>query len=88
MGNARILRDAAKRAGFNVHGGTNAPYIWAETRDGMTSWQTFDWMLNELNVVITPGSGFGSKGEGFFRVSAFNNRKNAEEVGKRLRDAA
>jgi LL-diaminopimelate aminotransferase len=88
MGNARILRDAAKRAGFNVHGGTNAPYIWAETRDGMTSWQTFDWMLNELNVVITPGSGFGSKGEGFFRVSAFNNHKNAEEVGKRLRDAA
>jgi len=88
MGNARILRNAAKSARFAVHGGTNAPYIWAETRDGMTSWQTFDWMLNELNVVITPGSGFGSKGEGFFRVSAFNSRENAEEVGRRLRMAA
>jgi LL-diaminopimelate aminotransferase len=88
MGNARILRDAAKSAGFKVHGGISAPYIWAETRDGMTSWQTFDWMLSELNVVITPGSGFGSNGEGFFRVSAFNSRKNAEEVGQRLRDAA
>ena len=85
MGNARILRDAAKSAGFTVHGGTNAPYLWVETRDGMTSWQTFDWMLNELNVVITPGSGFGSKGEGFFRVSAFNSRENAQEVGQRLR---
>ena len=88
MGNARILRDAAMSAGFMVHGGTNAPYLWAQTRDGMTSWQTFDWMLNELNVVITPGSGFGSKGEGFFRISAFNSRENAEEVGQRLRDAA
>ena len=88
MGNARILRDAAASAGFTVHGGINAPYIWAETRDGMTSWQTFDWMLNELNVVITPGSGFGSKGERFFRVSAFNSRENAEEVGQRLRSAA
>jgi len=82
------LRDAATSAGFTIHGGTNAPYIWAETRDDMTSWQTFDWILNKLNVVITPGSGFGSKGEGFFRVSAFNSRENAEEVGRRLRMAA
>ena len=88
MGNARILRDAATSAGFTVHGGTNAPYIWTETRNGMTSWDTFDWMLKELNVVITPGSGFGSKGEGFFRVSAFNSRENAEEVGQRLRMVA
>ena len=88
MGNARILRDAATSAGFTVHGGTNAPYIWTETRNGMTSWDTFDWMLRELNVVITPGSGFGSKGEGFFRVSAFNSRENAEEVGQRLRMVA
>lgn len=85
MGNARILRDAARDAGFAVHGGTHAPYIWVETRDGKSSWETFDWMLRELNVVITPGSGFGSKGEGFFRVSAFNSRANAEEVAHRLR---
>jgi LL-diaminopimelate aminotransferase len=88
MGNARILSEAARAAGFAVHGGTNAPYIWVETRSGKTSWQTFDWMLRELNVVITPGSGFGSRGEGFFRVSAFNSRANAEEVARRLRNAS
>src|SRR5438876_4572618 len=88
MGNARILSEAARAAGFAVHGGTNAPYIWVETRPGQTSWQTFDWMLRELNVVITPGSGFGSRGEGFFRVSAFNSRANAEEVARRLRNAS
>ncbi len=87
MGNARILRDAAREAGFTVHGGANAPYIWVETRGGKLSWDTFDWMLRELNVVITPGSGFGCKGEGFFRISAFNSRENAEEVARRLRIA-
>ena len=86
MGNARILREAATSAGLGVHGGTNAPYIWVETPSGKTSWQTFDWMLRELNVVITPGSGFGFKGEGFFRISAFNSRSNAEEVARRLRE--
>ena len=84
LGNARILSDAASRAGLRVYGGTNAPYIWVRTPHGLTSWQTFDWMLRELNVVITPGSGFGSEGEGYFRISAFNSRANAEEVAKRL----
>jgi len=88
MGNARILSEGARAAGFAVHGGTNAPYIWVETRPGQTSWQTFDWMLRKLNIVITPGSGFGSRGEGFFRVSAFNSRANAVEVARRLRDAS
>jgi len=88
MGNARILREGAQSAGLRVHGGTNAPYIWVETPAGKTSWQTFDWMLRELNVVITPGSGFGSKGEGFFRISAFNSRSNAEEVDRRLRETS
>jgi LL-diaminopimelate aminotransferase len=84
MGNARILREGAQSAGLTAHGGRNAPYIWVETPPGKTSWQTFDWMLRELNVVITPGSGFGSRGEGFFRISAFNSRENAEEVARRL----
>jgi LL-diaminopimelate aminotransferase len=84
MGNAQILSEGARAAGFPVHGGTNAPYIWVETWPGQTSWQTFDWMLRELNVVVTPGSGFGLRGEGFFRVSAFNSRANAEEVARRL----
>lgn len=87
MGNARILAEGARSAGFAVHGGKNAPYIWVETRDGKSSWDTFDWMLRELKVVITPGSGFGSKGEGYFRISAFNSRPNAEEVARRLQNA-
>ena len=57
---------------------------WVETPNGLTSWQMFDRMLNDLNVVITPGSGFGACGEGFFRISAFNSRENAEEVARRL----
>ena len=84
MGNARILREAAARAGLQVYGGVNAPYIWVKTLPGLTSWQMFDRMLQELNVVITPGGGFGSCGEGFFRISAFNSRENADEVARRL----
>jgi LL-diaminopimelate aminotransferase len=84
MGNARFLREAASGAGLEVYGGVNAPYIWVRTPSGLTSWQMFDRMLQELNVVITPGSGFGSCGEGFFRISAFNSRENAEEVARRL----
>ncbi|MDQ6625701.1 MAG: LL-diaminopimelate aminotransferase [Verrucomicrobiota bacterium] len=85
MGNARILAEAAREAGLNVYGGTNAPYIWAQTPRGLTSWEMFDRMLHDLHVVITPGSGFGACGEGYFRISAFNSRENAIEVGRRLR---
>ena len=84
MGNAQILVAGAKAAGLTVFGGVNAPYIWVGTPAGYTSWQAFDKILNEANVVITPGSGFGSKGEGWFRVSAFNSRANAEEVARRI----
>jgi len=88
MGNARVLREAAERAGLEVYGGVNAPYIWVKTPSGLTSWQMFDRMLQELNVVITPGSGFGSCGEGFFRISAFNSRAKAGEVARRLQALA
>jgi len=84
MGNAGILAEAAKKIGLEVFGGRNAPYIWVKTPAGLTSWQMFDRLLNEINVVITPGSGFGSNGEGYIRVSAFNSRENAEEVARRL----
>src|SRR4051812_14351500 len=84
MGNARILSDACNGKGMRVFGGTNAPYVWVRTPDGLTSWEMFDRMLNEINVVVTPGSGFGAQGEGYFRVSAFNSRENAEEVARRL----
>ncbi len=86
MGNARILREAAQAAGWKTWGGVNAPYIWVRTPKGVTSWQAFDKILAEANVVITPGSGFGSSGEGYFRISAFNSRANAEEVARRLQE--
>ena len=85
MGNAKLLRDAAADAGLETFGGVNAPYIWVKTPDGLTSWQMFDRVLRELNVVITPGAGFGAQGEGHFRISAFNSRGNAEEVARRLK---
>jgi LL-diaminopimelate aminotransferase len=88
MGNARILVKGAVAAGLTVYGGDNAPYIWTQTPAGVTSWQAFDKILSEANVVITPGSGFGSKGEGYFRISAFNTRANAEEVARRLQTLA
>jgi LL-diaminopimelate aminotransferase len=84
MGNAKILREAAAGVGWPVYGGVNAPYIWAGTPAGTTSWQMFDRMLGEANVVITPGSGFGAMGEGYFRISAFNSRANVEEVARRI----
>ncbi|MDR3228131.1 MAG: LL-diaminopimelate aminotransferase [Puniceicoccales bacterium] len=85
-GNAAILRQAAATAGLRVFGGENAPYIWASAPDGLSSWEFFDKMLTDANVVITPGSGFGRAGEGWFRISAFNSRKNATEVARRLAD--
>lgn len=85
MGNTRILREAAQQAGLEVHGGVNAPYIWVGTPKGVSSWDMFDRMLTEANIVITPGSGFGSAGEGYFRISAFNSRTNAEEAARRIK---
>jgi LL-diaminopimelate aminotransferase len=88
MGNAKILSEACKKVGMRVYGGTNAPYIWVKTPTGLTSWQMFDRMLRELNVVVTPGSGFGAEGEGYVRISAFNSRENAEAVAERLQSVA
>lgn len=84
MGNAKLLREAAAAAGLQVFGGVNAPYVWVGCPAGLSSWDLFDKMLNEAQVVITPGSGFGSAGEGYFRISAFNSRSNVEEVCRRL----
>jgi len=85
MGNAALLREACTEIGLQVFGGENAPYVWVACPEGLTSWDMFDKMLNEANVVITPGSGFGASGEGYFRISAFNSRSNVEEVCKRLK---
>jgi len=84
MDNAAILREAVSGSGLTVFGGVNAPYIWVRGPQGKTSWEIFDHVLNEANIVITPGSGFGNAGEGYFRISAFNSRANAEEAARRF----
>jgi LL-diaminopimelate aminotransferase len=84
MGNAKILREACQAAEMEVFGGVNAPYIWVKTPAGVSSWDMFDLMLNDANIVVTPGSGFGGTGEGYFRISAFNSRAKAEEAAKRI----
>ena len=85
MGNAKLLRDACREIGLQVYGGGNAPYVWVACPEGLTSWDMFDKMLHEASVVITPGSGFGAAGEGYFRISAFNSRANVKEVCARLK---
>lgn len=85
MGNAKILREGCEAIGLKAYGGVNAPYVWVACPEGVSSWQMFDRMLQDANVVITPGSGFGRHGEGYFRISAFNSRENVEEVVNRLK---
>lgn len=87
MGNAKLLREACTDAGLTVFGGENAPYVWVQCPDGLGSWDVFDKMLHEANVVITPGAGFGAAGEGYFRISAFNSREKVEEVCRRIAKA-
>lgn len=84
MENARTIKDGLKEAGYTVYGGVNAPYIWLKTPDGMKSWDFFDRMLEDANVVGTPGSGFGPSGEGYFRLTAFGTRENTGEAMSRI----
>lgn len=84
MENARIIREQLTAAGLNVYGGVNAPYVWVKTPNNLTSWEFFDKLLHTVNVVGTPGSGFGAAGEGYFRISAFNSRENVEEAMARI----
>ncbi|TGU74649.1 LL-diaminopimelate aminotransferase [Geomonas terrae] len=85
MENARIIREGLADAGLTVYGGVNAPYIWLKTPAGLSSWDFFDKLLTECNVVGTPGSGFGPSGEGYFRLSAFGNRDNVIEAVERIK---
>ncbi|MEM7698894.1 MAG: LL-diaminopimelate aminotransferase [Verrucomicrobiota bacterium] len=84
MGNAKLLREACAAIGLPVYGGINAPYVWVGCPEGVDSWGMFDRLLEEAQVVITPGAGFGAAGEGYFRISAFNSRENVEEVCRRI----
>lgn len=85
MNNAKIIREGLAGAGYTIFGGVNAPYIWLKTPDGMTSWDFFDYLLEEKNIVGTPGSGFGPSGEGYFRLTAFGSLENTKEAMERIR---
>ena len=84
MENARLLREGLGAAGFTVFGGVHAPYLWLRTTDRASSWEFFDRLLAEVQIVGTPGAGFGPAGEGYFRLSAFNSRANIEEAIARI----
>ncbi|MBP2650166.1 MAG: LL-diaminopimelate aminotransferase [Firmicutes bacterium] len=85
MTNAKIIREGLLSIGLEVYGGVNAPYIWLKTPNGMDSWTFFDKLLNEANIVGTPGAGFGPAGEGYFRLTAFGNRENTVEAINRIK---
>ena len=76
MRNAHVIYDGLKKAGYQVFGGVNSPYIWLKVPEGMTSWEFFDYLLDKAGVVGTPGSGFGPSGEGYFRLTAFGTYEN------------
>ena len=85
MNNAKYIYDGLKSAGFTVSGGVNAPYIWLKAPNNMTSWDFFDYLLTNVNVVGTPGSGFGPSGEHYFRLTAFGTYENTVEAVDRIK---
>lgn len=84
--NARIIAECMDRKNIRYFGGVNSPYIWFECPQGMESWEFFDYMLNKIQVVGTPGAGFGSNGKNFFRLTAFGSRENTIEAMKRFEE--
>ncbi len=85
LNNAKIIREGLSEQGLKVYGGINSPYIWVKTPNGMSSWEFFDYLLNELNIVGTPGVGFGPSGEGYLRLTAFGTLQNTKEAVNRLK---
>lgn len=85
MNNAKTIREGLSGAGYEVFGGVDAPYIWLKTPAQMKSWEFFDYLLEELNIVGTPGSGFGPSGEGYFRLTAFGSAENTKKAMERIR---
>ena len=83
--NAKILTEALDACGIWYTGGKNAPYIWLKCPGGMGSWEFFSYLLNEVQVVGTPGEGFGKCGEGFFRFSTFASPTDTAEAARRLK---
>lgn len=85
MNNAKTILEGLRAAGYTVSGGVNAPYIWLKTPNNMTSWEFFDYLLENANVVGTPGSGFGPSGEGYFRLTAFGSYENTVAAIDRIK---
>ena len=85
MKNAAVIKEGLSAAGYEVYGGVNAPYIWLKTPGKMSSWEFFDYLLENANVVGTPGSGFGPCGEGYFRLTAFGSYENTVAALERIR---
>ncbi len=86
MNNAKTIYTGLKDAGFEVYGGVNAPYIWLKTPDNMTSWEFFDYLLDKVQIVGTPGAGFGPSGEGYFRLTAFGSAENTARAIERIKN--
>lgn len=86
MNNAKIIKEGLADMGYTVSGGVNAPYIWLKTPNNMTSWDFFDYLLENANVVGTPGSGFGPSGEGYFRLTAFGSYENTLAAVERIKN--
>ena len=84
MENARIIKEGFEKIGVTCYGGVNSPYIWLQCPNGMSSWEFFDFMLEKLAVVGTPGAGFGKMGEGYFRLTGFGSRENTIEAVERI----
>lgn len=82
--NAKFIKEGFAKAGFTCFGGINSPYVWVKTPGKLTSWEFFDVMLSKLNIVGTPGSGFGPSGEGYFRFTGFNSREKTMEALERV----
>ena len=84
LNNAKIIREGLSAAGLTVFGGVNSPYVWAKTPEGLDSWAFFDRLLEQGNVVTTPGAGFGPSGEGFIRLTGFSTPENTKEAIRRI----
>lgn len=83
--NAKVIKEGLESAGFTVFGAVNSPYIWCQTPEGMGSWEFFDKLLTEANIITTPGAGFGPSGEGYIRLTAFGNAEATKEAMERIK---
>ena len=86
MANARTMKTALQQMGYDVTGGENAPYLWVKTPDNLSSWQFFDHLLNQAQVIVTPGVGFGPSGEGYVRLTAFGKQEDCIAAIQRIKE--